>query len=342
MIKPEEIWWRRVPIAANFIEQCISEAKEFIPSYVHSDSLPWADQFLRITKRVIRDKSQDFKVYTVNGADFDPARHLRILDLMVEQIGGFSDYDSTIESIGVELNSRMIFFLVKAVSEAQLIELKNIAWEAKEHDIYLRLIVQTDIESDQVPETKYFRYFTNDINFFILNLLLEKNSTDLLTYKAWLATLLSVHDAEKAAACCKEIDNCVYDPQSVCTWLSAQQVTDLEYKAQLRYIMPELESARLNFCRKIKSGLSQKALPYSERISGTEYVYNRVEELEFRHLWFFHRKVNPCLTLPQDEKDQLEVLYNARNDLAHLRKLDVQRLIDVKKICDDLEKCARV
>ncbi len=338
MIKPEEIWWRKVPIAANFIEQCISEAKEFTPFYVFSGSLPWADRFLRITKRVIRDKSQDFKVYTVDGAEYDPARHLRFLDLMVEQIGSFPDYDSTIESIGAELNSSMIFFLVKAVSEAQLIELKNIAWEAKEHDVYLRLIVQTDILGDRVPETKSFKYYTNDINFFILNTLLEKNSTNLLTYKAWLATLLSVHDAEKAAACCAEIDNCVYDPKCVCTWLSPQQVMDLEYKAQLRYIMPELESARLNLCRRIKSGLAKDALPYHETISGTKYTYEEAEELEFRHLMFFSHKVNPCLSLTASQGDQLDVLYNARNDLAHLRKLDVQRLIKVKEICDELEK----
>ena len=112
----------------------------------------------------------------------------------------------------------------------------------------------------------------------------------------------------------------------------------MEYKAQLRYIMPELESARLNFCIKVKNGLSKNTLPYFETINGTRYEYQRSEELEFRHLVFFSHKVNPCLTLTMDEWDQLEVLYNARNDLAHLRKLEVNRLRDVKKICDELEK----
>ena len=207
MNKPEEIWWKKVPIADNFIECCISEAKEFTPSYIDSHTLPWADQFLKIVKQVIREKSQDFKVYTVNGANYDAGQYNTFLDLMLEAIGEFPHYDYTIASVRNDLNSQMIFFLVRAISEDQLIELKNIALRAKEHDVYFRLIVQTDAVSDQVDEIKSFKYYNNDINFFALNLLLEKNSTDLLTYKAGLAMLLSVRDAEKAAACCKEIDN---------------------------------------------------------------------------------------------------------------------------------------
>ena len=53
--------------------------------------------------------------------------------------------------------------------------------------------------------------------------------------------------------------------------------------------------------------------------------------------WQGNKTIIPDV-VPMDEWDQLEVLYNARNDLAHLRKLEVNRLREVKKICDELEK----
>ncbi len=340
MSKPEEIWWRKVPVADRFIEQCISEAKEFTPSYVYGKSLPWADQFLKITKKVIRDKSQDFKVYTVNGAEYDPSKYYRFLDLMVEQIGEFSDYDSTIESIGVELNSRMIFFLVKAVSEDQLQQLKNIAWEAKEHDIYLRLIVQTDVLCDAVPEIKSFKYYNNDINFFVLNLLLEKNSIDLLNYKATLATLLADHNAEKAARCCAEIDNCIYSPQQVCTWLIPEKVDARVRKAKIRFLMPELEMARINFGKRVKDRFGTGTLPHPDMVNG-ERIWLSLEELEFRHFKYI-AKDSRKLALSPDERDMLQVLYDTRNALAHIGKNDEFLTIDcireALKACDELEK----
>ena len=340
MIKPEDVWWRRVPVAVNFIEQCIADAKEFKPSYIDSRTLPWADQFLKMTRNVIREMSQSFTVYTVDGSRFDAAKHDSILDLMVEAIGSPQQYDCTIQSVWNELNSSMIFFLVKAKDKNQLDELKMIVFDAKEYEINLRLIVQSDISAEEDPDVKAFEYHNFDVNFFIWNLLLGKNSTNLLNYKAGLATLLADRDAEKAAACCKEIDNCVYDPDKVCNWLDPEVVKALVRKAKIRYLVPELEMARINFGNRVKDRIAVGILPYKDFVNG-EQVLLELEELEFKHFSRIAKNYRN-LQLTPGEKEMLDTLYEARNALAHIATkeevLTIDFIIKVKEYCDELEK----
>ncbi len=344
MIKPEEIWWNKVPVAANFIDQCVSEMMEFKPSYVDSRKLPWPDQFIWTTEQAIRKKNQFYNVFTIEGSKFESAKHISVLDLMVDRVGYIPEYDNTVQSMGRELNGKMIFFLVKAKDKDQLLDLKNIAWEAEQFEINLRLIVLTEVSHEEDEAIKSFKYYNNDINFFVLNMLLEKNSIDLLNYKATLATLLADHDAEKAAACCKEIDNCIYSPQQVCTWLSPEKVDARVRKAKIRFLMPELEMARINYGKRVKDRFGPGALPHSDTVNGEEVLLS-LDELEFRDFKFIARDSRK-LALSPDERDMLQTLYDARNALAHISKneefLTIDCIREVKKVCDELEKGARM
>lgn len=341
MIKPEKIWWGKVPVAANFIDRCVSEAMGFHPSYINRDRLPWADQFMRMTGNAIRAMNQNYTVFTVDGAEFDSTRHASVLDLMVKKLGHIPEYDSTIRSVGRALNDSVVFFLVRAVSKDQLTELKNIAWEAEQLDINLRLIVLTDVRHEEDEAVKTFRYYNNDIHFFVLNMLLEKNSIDeLLNYRVGLATLLADRDAEKAAACCEEIDNCIYSPNQVCTWLDGEKLDALVRKAKIRFLMPDLEMARINFGKRVKDRFGQGVLPHPDIVNG-ERVLLSLDELEFRHFKFISRDSRK-LALTQDEKDMLQVLYDGRNALAHIGKNDdyltVDRIRELVRTCDRLER----
>lgn len=338
MIKPEEAWWKRVPVAVNFIEQCIADALALRPSYVDSRKLPWASKFMKMTEKTIRDKSQLYTVFTIDGAQFNRENQASILDLMVEGLGYIQNYDSTIQSVGRELNDSIIFFLVKATDKDQLNELKKIAKDAEQEQINLRLIVLTEVGQEDL-EVQSFKYYNNDIQAFILTLLLDKNCTDeLLNYRVALATLLADHDAEKAAICCNEIDNCIYSPRQVCTWLPQEKVDARVRKAKIRFMMPDLEMARINFGKMVKDRFGPGTLPHKDIING-EIVSLSLEELEFRHFKYI-AKDRRKLALYPDEKDMLKVLYAARNALAHIGNNDNVLTIDF--IRETLRACERL
>lgn len=146
----------------------------------------------------------------------------------------------------------------------------------------------------------------------------------LLEYAAILCEELSGGDPERYAHLCKHIHEVLRGSTNLCDWLTEAEIQWRIHAAQLRGIQPVIEEQRL----KLIDGLGvrvNRILPFDDEYHNT---FTKPHEVELRHLVFYKAQ----LTLSTVEQQLLDQLYEARNDLSHLRVLSEEQITGIAKL----------
>ncbi|RNB58440.1 hypothetical protein EDM57_06865 [Brevibacillus gelatini] len=102
-----------------------------------------------------------------------------------------------------------------------------------------------------------------------------------------------------------------------------QKVTSIIWEAQIHLVFPIIEEMRRRFIERYRSAL-QGVLPQRDNF---EKLLQSPEDMELRHMWYFYFKANGFLS--SDDERCFHMLYEARNQLAHLDTLDREMIGEI-------------
>lgn len=327
-----KVWWEN----QQTTKQYLSDIKNAVVDYKKMvvSQIAWSDYFRKIITGMARD--QGFSVYPFNCRDYSSEDSSCLLDWIVDTVGLQADYYGTVESIRNELGKGKGLWIFWNLSEEQCDELDELSVQLDKAGVQISFIVLSiPLRLTSLVSMEH-QYSDVDLYFFTWDILMQKNSTDLIEYKAILINQFAHGKPERIAECCNEADQCVCSPAEVCTWLSAEQLSRDRYRAQLRYLMPLLEMARYEMCRNFKGRLHDVRFPYPERFNNNPKsvnVYDNADQFEFRH-WYYFNDCGNIRYLTPEEKECLKTLYKARNDLAHIHIIEeYERFIKIVSYC---------
>ena len=339
-ISAASVWWDNQQVSKRFLEDLKTEAVAYRHFVV--PRVPWHDYFWDVFRDAMRDNG--FSVYRFDCSEYTTAPSGTMLDCVVDKIGGLSaEYDGDLESIVDELGKAKYVWYFWNLNDDQCDELFQLSQALKQQALPVSLIIET--VPVKLPEMKEIKlpYSSVDLYFFTWELLMQKENPYLIEYKAMLINQFAHGDPVRIAECCKEADNCIYSPGKVCKWLTKEQIEQDQYRAQLRFLWPKLETARYEMCQRFKDRLCGVEFPMKERYNNNPRsinTYASADEFEFRH-WVNYNDSGNIHYLDRDEKEWLKVLHKARNDLAHIQRIDTEdndEMDRFRKIIDYCEK----
>ncbi len=335
------LWWENQMVVVQYLE----DLKKKILSFTHVVVrwVPWMDCFKDTVFEMIR--KEGYSAYAFNCAECSDVSAESLLDRIVEKIGLHVNYNGTVESVLDELAKAKNLCLLWNLNDSQCDELNQLAGSLTEHGSPLCFVAVSSPEKLLQMKELNLTYSDTDLYFFIWDILMHRNSTNLIEYKAMLIQQLTHGDLMKIAVCCEAADNCMYSPNEVCKWLTEEQIRQDRYMAQLRFLTPLLETARYDMCQCFKGRLHGVKFPVSEKYGiGQKSVnnYTSADQFEFRH-WDEYKNTGNLSDLTEDEKDWLKLLHQTRNDMAHLKPLlDKDKEIDVEQIKEIMDCCEKL
>ncbi len=102
-----------------------------------------------------------------------------------------------------------------------------------------------------------------------------------------------------------------------------QKVTSIIWEAQIHIVFPIIEEMRRRFIERYRIEL-QGVLPQRDNF---EKLLQSPEDMELRHMWYYYFKANGFLS--SDDERSFRVLYDARNQLAHLDTIDREMIREI-------------
>lgn len=306
-----ELWWRRVPTAERLVATAIDDILAGRSVQIFPDMV-WKDEFIDCVLARVMDEDPSIAEVNFDGA-FDGSAGL--IDLIAEQLGFGFNFDGRLETLLGHLRTgggyvwRLSGLSSRRLSEAcQLI--RELARQKARISVMLEDGAQRSFKSVFQLKLNITRM---DVRYFAWTMLLERNEALPLEYAAVLCEELSGGDPERCAALCANIDELMRDACAVCDWLTEQEVQSAVHLAQLRGVQPAIEAQRLRFIASLGRRIDA-ILPLTDEYGGQ---FTRPQELELRHLIYKRHE----LALSPAELALLNQLYDARNDLAHLKIL---------------------
>ena len=109
-----------------------------------------------------------------------------------------------------------------------------------------------------------------------------------------------------------------------CDWLTEGEIQWRFLVAQLRGIQPVIEEQRLKLIDGLGARVNQ-ILPFTDEYQNS---FTKPHEVELRHLIFYKAQ----LALSPVEQQLLDQLYEARNDLSHLRVLSEEQINGIARL----------
>ncbi len=319
-----ELWWSYVPAGVSIKESMVRQIVEGKCVLLDTSRLPWKDVLLNSVKMEVELADGELNWIEIDAEENSGNKPISYL-------GSFYNVDQipVAEIIQQKIRQLHSCCWVKNISVGQVpawIQMAKELFAGKEKQKF-RLVLELPCATTRgigriaVIDTRIERF---DIYYFALSMLasgrLGKNFRE---YAATLCAELANGDAERCNTLCKSIEQVLQDPLSACMAGDESRQKQLVCRAQTRSISPLIDIGRLKlisiFGKQIAGILPQRD-DY-----GTEI--DDVNEVELRHLVYFCH--HDLLTITPRVKNVLYVLYNARNDISHLKLLsydEIQRL----------------
>lgn len=327
---PSELWWNYVPAGVSIKESIVQQLTAGRCVLLGTSRLPWVKELLKNVKTNVESVDAEMNWNEINAEESIGTKPINYLGCFygVDQIPVEKMIQQKIRNLPSCCWVRNI-----PENESQAwIQMAKELFSGKEKQNF-RLVLELPsvmvrgIGRMAVIDTHIERF---DIYYFALSILasgrLGKNFQE---YAATLCSELADGNVELCYTLCKNIDNVLRDPSSVCMVSEDDsQQKQLVCRAQTRSISPLIDIGRLKLITVFGTRIVN-ILPQKDDY-GTEI--DDVNEVELRHLVYF--SCNDLLTITPKEKDVLYCLYNARNAISHLNPLsydEIQKLFRVLK-----------
>lgn len=323
MMPVEELWWKRVPAAEKMIEITCDDLLDGKSIQVFPDML-WKDTFLRLVLDEVRNNDAGIAFYEFDGSHLNPS--ISLIDSLAEQIGFGFNFDGKLKTlVGKLQNNSGYIFQMRGLCSRHLKEAHQLVKDIARQNYRIALILEDNTQG-QVKAVHQKKIYTTrmDVHYFAWTLLLEYGDIPLLEYAAILCEELSGGDPERCAYLCNHIHEVLNGSTALCDWLTEGEIQWRIHVAQLRSIQPVIEELRL----KLIDGLGTRVnriLPFTDEYHN---IFTRPREVELRHLVFYKGQ----LTLSTVEQQLLDQLYEARNDLSHLRVLSDEQIKRIARL----------
>ena len=331
-MSPEQIWWDQIPSGLGIKKRITDGILQGCNIIINPQRVPWHDELVENVHREIMLKDSEINWNYCDASlspDDNPLVFLR--DFL-----GVEHHPS--EQIMLQnLRNTPSCCWVHNIPVGHVAKWKAFARNLQKTKSKLILILELPIVNDMktgkvvLLDTVISRF---DIYYFALSLLSERRLGDKLTeYAATLCVELSNGDPMHCSAACQNIEDVLTNPIN---WVdTASGKSPMHHgicHAQVRSISPLIDIGRLQLISCLGSRWAD-ILPQQDEYRTT---IDQVNNVELRHMVFFKRE--GTLTLTFKEKDILTCMYDARNDISHLKPLSYQRVIELFKVLEQLEK----
>ncbi|MBQ8093871.1 MAG: hypothetical protein IJ242_09885 [Clostridia bacterium] len=310
---PAETWWRRIPAGERMVAKVCDDLLDGRSVQIFPDMV-WKEAFLEEVFAEVRNTDPSVMDVSFDGADMEPGA--RLLDIIADRLGFAFNFDGSLETLVHQLqvvNSSHIWHMSN-LSGRHLKELYGLIADIARRKAHISIVLE-DAAQTQTKALYQIRMNPTplDAHYFAWTLLMEQDDVPLLEYAAILCEELSGGDLPRCAYLCSQIHEVLQHPGELCDWASGEMVQQTVHLAQIRGILPMIEKQRLMFIDRLKKRIN-RILPFSDEYGNT---FTQPHEVELRHLVHFRYE----LLLTEEESALLSYLYEARNELAHLRIL---------------------
>lgn len=327
-----ELWWNYVPAGVSIKESILRQLTAGRCVLLNTSCLPWKEELLKNVQTDVELADAELNWNEINAEE-------NIGNKPINYLGSFYGVDQipVEEMIRQKIRNLHSCCWVKNIPENE-----SQAWIQMAKDLFsgrekqnFRLVLELPsvtvrgIGKITVIDTHIERF---DIYYFALSILANgKLGKNFKEYAATLCSELANGNVELCYTLCKNIDNVLRDPLSVCMESEADfQRKQLVCRAQTRSISPLIDIGRLKLIS-IFGARIEGILPQQDDY-GTEI--EDVNEVELRHLVYFSH--SDLLNITPTEKDVLYSLYNARNAISHLNLLSYDEIQNLFRMLEDL------
>ncbi len=307
-------WWRQIPGPRVFVASVANRILQSESMSLSVGSLPWISEFRTAVRNRVYATSSSAGLDLISGQEFSQQR---LQDVLAARLGCLNPIMGP-EELRAFLPQQGFTFWLYDLDPSTIRQAETLLTAIRRIGLPICLLIEyaeecQDVQGDLVTYTPS----EMDLLYFALTLLMERQLDSTTEYAAHLVALLSDGNPVQLSKLTEQVDSCLTQPVTSCPWLTAQQCTQAVYHAQLRIILPVIETERLYLIGALASPL-RKLLPFMDEYLGT---YQEPAQLELRHLVYFARHGEIHLT--PEEEQRLNLLYEARNQLSHLDILEL-------------------
>lgn len=331
-MSPSELWWHYVPAGVTIRESIVKQIVAGRCVLLNASRLPWEDDLLISVKADIEANDAAMNWNEIDAGEIIGMKPLHYL-------GSFYgvDHIPVEQVIAQNIRQQHSCCWVRNIpeSEAQAwLQMAKELFGGKENKNF-RLVLELPSVSERaigkiaIVDARVEHF---DIYYFALSMLgAGKLPKRFQQYAATLCAELADGSVELCCALCARVNDVLRNPLSASGASEDEpRLKQLICRAQTRSISPLVDIGRLRLISMFEKQI-EKILPQQDDY-GNEIV--DVNEVELRHLVYFLG--NDSLRATSVEKEMLNCLYEARNDISHLKLLSYERIQKLFQLLDEL------
>ncbi len=322
-----DIWWNQVsgPLAyRKEIAECIQSGRAMGLESSDVDAL-----FFRILEDTVRQMDSAFHFHTFHVSDYeneDAFQEDFIEKLAPGFIQGFEAPYSRLYSEG-HLLHRFLYFEIDADTDWFMHVVRECSqFSSPENGIFLCLAPDASIfdgikQLKKICLSSYLSIY--NLQYFALQCLGNFSTKDSKgLYIAQLAAKLS----GSSGIVCADLatPELFANPTKICNTLSEDQIHQAIWETQIQIFLPIIEKIRRYLITKYADDI-RVLLPQKDEFN---HEIKEPSDMELRHLQFYCRG-NGNNFFVHGDNGCFTVAYNARNDLSHLKLLDMKTMNDL-------------
>ena len=335
-MKAETIWWNQIPGPARYLNDTASADT----TVLFVEETCYTDHFLLLLKDKLRQEDSNLQIDVSYAAQW--AHHSDIGEVLMNQYAPSVDYhpmDGRRAAILAEKNllAGRLLVIRQVEHPSPWLEFSEIY---AKHSTYRRVIIiltyrgQCPLASKRkgISVLQWSEYSTPyDMQLFASYCISSRNglSAIQMNYIAQVASRLAGTNPELCQALATE--ELALDPHGLLRLLADRHegaarlianrkiLEHLLWEAQIQTVFPIIEQERRRFIEAYFDQLTD-VLPQQDEF-GKEI--KDPQDMELRHIWYYYFRNNGTFN-NNEEARRFHLLYNARNDLAHLDALNSQ------------------
>lgn len=341
MEKPS-LWWNYVSGAARYLEDTVSATSNYRVLLV--EEAPYMEQFLHLLSERLQQWDSSLHIDEIQADEWDSAQDVG--ESLMYHYANQTEYhpmDGTRPEY-IARNNLLAGRVLIVRETNRRKEWINTAIEyAKFSSQRNGLIILTYSVSPPLVASrkgvkliKWDNYITNyDMQLFASYCIADRPGMklELRNYITQLASRMSGTDPELCSRLA--IEEAANDAMGLLQTLASnnekakklvehpQFVYSIIWEAQIQIVFPIIERLRRCFIERYSDEL-QSVLPQRDDF---DKVLQSPEDMELRHMWYYYFKIKGFRS--SDDDRSFRLLYNARNDLAHLDPLDSETVMKV-------------
>lgn len=328
------MWWSKISNASNFVKDIIDVIRNNESVIINNSRIiPFFDDFIERIRNKLSKRNADKSVERFNA---DDTGSCEIAKYMIDTYcsgsvyfpkNNYTEINFLADSDGFQLkNSILIVSNIKPESEKEWIDFVSNYCKASckmlsKAQFILCIDSNRDIKRAKQCSIFNFSDYISDYDYYVYCLLaIAENKKYNITIKQYVAEIASLLCKDNAELCWRLLEN--PDELYLNTYeyynsisskkLSQNEINQVLWTAQIKYVFPILEKYRCSIAEKYKTTLKQR-LPFEVKYGDTvSEVYN----LELSHILCINHDLN---FLTKSEFDKLIQFKNIRNDLAHMK-----------------------